>query len=101
MLRLAGSLKLGVVQASGLIRTLQTNTSPTRLARALAELGRIIKSVHLLNFFDDEGYRRRILVQLKRGEARHIWLGRYFTASAASCGRDTARARRISSARSG
>jgi TnpA family transposase len=72
LLRLAGSLKLGVVQASGLIRTLQTNNSPTRLARALAELGRIIKTVHLLNFFDDEAYRRRILIQLNRGEARHM-----------------------------
>ena len=29
LLRLAGSLKLGVVQASGLIRTLQTNNAPT------------------------------------------------------------------------
>ena len=61
-----------MVQASGLIRTLQTNNSPTRLARALAELGRIIKTVHLLNFFDDEAYRRRILIQLNRGEARHM-----------------------------
>ena len=72
LLRLAGSLKLGVAQASGLMRTLQTNNSPTRLARALAELGRIIKTVHLLNFFDDEDYRRRILVQLNRGESRHM-----------------------------
>jgi TnpA family transposase len=72
LLRLAGSLKLGVVQASGLIRTLQTNNSPTRLARALAELGRIIKTIHLLNYFDDEAYRRRILVQLNRGEGRHM-----------------------------
>ena len=61
-----------MVQASGLIRTLQTNNSPTRLARALAELGRIIKTVHLLNYFDDEAYRRRILVQLNRGEGRHM-----------------------------
>jgi TnpA family transposase len=71
LLRLAGSLKLGVVQASGLMRTLQTNSAPTQLARALAELGRIIKTIHLLNFFDDEAYRRRILVQLNRGEGRH------------------------------
>jgi TnpA family transposase len=61
-----------VVQASGLIRTLQTNNSPTRLARTLAELGRIIKTIHLLNYFDDEGYRRRILVQLNRGEGRQM-----------------------------
>jgi TnpA family transposase len=54
------------------MRRLQTNNSPTRLARALAELGRIVKTIHLLNFFDDENYRRRILVQLNRGEARHM-----------------------------
>jgi TnpA family transposase len=72
LLRLAGSLKLGVAQASGLMRMLQTNNSPTKLARALADLGRIIKTMHLLNFFDDEAYRRRILVQLNRGEARHM-----------------------------
>ena len=72
MLRLAGSLKLGVAQASGLMRMLQTTNSPTKLARALADLGRIIKTMHLLNYFDDEAYRRRILVQLNRGEARHM-----------------------------
>jgi TnpA family transposase len=72
LLRLAGSLKLGVAQASGLMRMLQTNNSPTKLARALADVGRIIKTMHLLKYFDDEAYRRRILVQLNRGEARHM-----------------------------
>jgi TnpA family transposase len=42
LLRLAGSLKLGVVHAAGLTRTLQANDRPTRLARALQELGRLI-----------------------------------------------------------
>ena len=42
LLRLAGSLKLGTVQASGLIRTLQTKDRPTRLARALEEVGRLV-----------------------------------------------------------
>ncbi|SMD12266.1 Tn3 family transposase [Rhizobium sp. RU36D] len=71
LLRLAGSLKLGVVHAAGLTRTLQTNDRPTRLARALQELGRLIKTLYLLRFIDDETYRRRILVQLNRGEGRH------------------------------
>ena len=35
LLRLAGSLKLGIVQAAGPIRTLQTKDRPTKLARAL------------------------------------------------------------------
>ena len=71
LLRLAGSLKLGTVQAAGLIRTLQTKDRPTKLARALEELGRLIKTLYLLRFIDDAAYRRRILVQLNRGEGRH------------------------------
>jgi hypothetical protein len=70
LLRLAGSLKLDTVQAAGLIRTLQTNDRHTRLARALEELGRLVKILYMLRFIDDEGYRRRILVQLNRGEGR-------------------------------
>lgn len=71
LLRLAGSLKLGVVRAGGLTRTLQTNDRPTKLARALREPGRLVKTLYLLRFIDDEGYRRRILTQLNRGEGRH------------------------------
>lgn len=71
LLRLAGSLKLGLVQAAGLMRTLQTNDRPTRLARALEELGRIIKTLYMLRYIDDAAYRRRILTQLNRGEGRH------------------------------
>ena len=71
LLRLAGSLKLGTVLASGLIRTLQTKDRPTKLARALEELGRLVKTLYLLRYIDDKAYRRRILVQLNRGEGRH------------------------------
>lgn len=71
LLRLAGSLKLGVVRAAGITRTLQTNDRPTKLARALQELGRLAKTLYMLRFIDDESYRRRILVQLNRGEGRH------------------------------
>lgn len=71
LLRLAGSLKLGTVQAAGLIRTLQTKDRPTKLARALEELGRLVKTLYQLRFIDEEAYRRRILVQLNRGEGRH------------------------------
>jgi len=53
------------------MRTLQTKDRPTRLARALEELGRIIKTLYLLAYIDDEAYRRRILTQLNRGEGRH------------------------------
>ncbi|GAA5534835.1 Tn3 family transposase [Deinococcus aluminii] len=68
LLRLAGSLKLGKVGALDVMRTLGRSAS---LGRALAELGRIEKTLYLLHYVDDEAYRRRILVQLNRGEGRH------------------------------
>ena len=34
-------------------------------------MGRLIKTLYLLRLIDDETYRRRILVQLNRGEGRH------------------------------
>ncbi len=33
-------------------------------------MGRITKTLYLLNYVDDEAYRRRILTQLNRGESR-------------------------------
>lgn len=71
MLRLAGSLKLGVVQALSIMRTLQIGDRPTKLAQAVAELGRIDKTIHCLTYIDDEAKRRRILTQLNHGEDRH------------------------------
>jgi len=71
MLRLAGSLKLGQVPASGIMRTLQVGDQPTRLAQAIAEYGRIDKTLHTLRYIDDEAKRRGTLIQLNRGEARH------------------------------
>jgi TnpA family transposase len=71
LLRLAGSLALGVYHIESLVRTLQRGDQPTRLARALIELGRIIKTLYLLAYIDDESYRRRILTQLNRGEGRN------------------------------
>jgi TnpA family transposase len=61
LLRLAGSLKLGLVQATSIMRTLQLGDRPTRLAQAVAELGRIDKTLHILTTMDDESKRRRTL----------------------------------------
>ncbi len=71
MLRIAGSLKLGTVQASELVRSLLKSERPSSLAQAIIDLGRINKTIYLLNYIDDEDYRRRILTQLNRGEGRH------------------------------
>lgn len=52
---------------------LQVKDNPTTLARALTELGRIIKSVHVLRYVDDAD-----LARLSPLIWRHInFLGRY------------------------
>lgn len=75
ILRLLASLKLGRVPAEGIMRTLQVADKPTRLAKAIAEIGRIDKTIHMLNYLHDESFRRQTLVQLNLGEGRHS-LGR-------------------------
>jgi TnpA family transposase len=71
LLRIAGSLATSTVTASDLMRTLHRGPRASTLAKALAELGRIIKTLYLLTYIDDEHYRRRILTQLNRHESRH------------------------------
>ncbi|MCC2458355.1 MULTISPECIES: Tn3 family transposase [Bacillus] len=71
MLRVAGSLSLNKVNATHLIQALQQNGKPTMLGRAIGEFGRIFKTRYLLLYLNDENYRRKILTQLNRGEARH------------------------------
>ena len=71
ILLVVGSLVQGTVRASELIRALQRGGRPSSLARAISEIGRISKTLHLLAYIDDEAYRRRILQQINRGEGRH------------------------------
>jgi TnpA family transposase len=71
VMRLIGSLKLGRVSAMNIMRTLQVDDSPTHLAQAIAEIGRIDKTIHTLNYIDDETRRRSTLQQLNLGEGRH------------------------------
>ena len=71
LLRVAGSLKLGTVSASEIMRTLHSGENPSILSRAIGELGKIVKTLYMLAYMDDEAYRRRILTQLNRGESRH------------------------------
>jgi TnpA family transposase len=60
LLRVAGSLKMGTVRASELIRSLQRGGRASTLGRAIGELGRIPKTLHLLNFIADQNYRRHM-----------------------------------------
>lgn len=71
LLRVAGTLKSGKVCASDFMRTLRSSSRQPALSKALSELGRLAKTLYLLNYIDDEAYRRRILIQLNRQEGRH------------------------------
>ena len=71
MLRVAASLKMGSISAPTLIKTLLRTEKPSSLAQAIINLGKINKTIYLLNYIDDEDYRRRILRQLNRTEGRH------------------------------
>jgi TnpA family transposase len=78
LLRVAGSLKLGWVTASLLIGKLQSYPRQNTLTQALQEYGKLIKTIFILRYLEDEGYRRRINAQLNKGEALHALRGFLF-----------------------
>ena len=51
--RLTASLEARTVTPSSILRTLQRSHNPSMLARAIGELGRVIKTLHILNYCDD------------------------------------------------
>ena len=69
--RLAASLEARTVTPSAILRSLQRGPNPSSLGRALAELGRVIKTLHVLNYCHDPIYRRAIHRLLGRGESRN------------------------------
>ena len=72
LLRVAGSLLQRHSTGSQLMRALRSHTRHlSNLARAIAQIGRAAKTIHLLDYCNDETLRRRILAQLNRGEGRH------------------------------
>ncbi len=71
MVRLAGSLMAHRVKASEVMRVTQADGRPTTLGRALADYGRIAKTLHLLAWVDDPAYRRAVGIRLNVGEGRH------------------------------
>jgi TnpA family transposase len=72
LLRVAGSLLQRQTTGSQLMLALRSHTRHlSTLARALAQVGRAAKTIHLLDYCTDETLRRPILAQLNRGESRH------------------------------
>ncbi len=79
ILRVAGSLLQRETTGSELMRALRSHTRHlATLGRAIAALGRVPKTIHLLDYCNDPIYRRAIIGQLNRGEGRHDLSRRVF-----------------------
>ncbi len=78
MLRIAGSIHTGAVRAYDIVRMLQRDGRPTPLGEATNAYGRIFKSMHMLDCFDDETYRRDIKGIRNLQEGRHALAQRVF-----------------------
>jgi TnpA family transposase len=71
IVRVVASLKNRNTKASLIVNRLSRATPSDRLAKAITQLGRLIKTIFIFQYLDDEDLRRRIQNQLNRGEARH------------------------------
>ena len=71
ILRLTASIKHGTVTASLIIRKLASYPRQNSLHTALREVGRIERSLFMLEWMRDPELRRRVQVGLNKGEARN------------------------------
>ncbi|MEF8031694.1 Tn3 family transposase, partial [Escherichia coli] len=71
VLRLATSIKQGTVTASLMMKKLASYPKQNGLAKALREIGRIERTLFMLDWFRDPGLRRRVQAGLNKGEARN------------------------------
>ena len=71
LLRLASSIRTGVVSAAVMLRRLGAYPRQNGLALALREVGRIERTLFTLDWLEDPGLRRQATVELNKGEARN------------------------------
>jgi len=71
----AGSIRHGTSPASVVMRKLAAYPRQNHVAQALAEVGKVEQTLHLIEWFHDETYRRRVEVRLDRHEGANA-LGR-------------------------
>ena len=71
MLRLVTSIRSGTVTASAMLRRLSAYPRQNGLALALRDVGRIERSIFMLDWLRDIDLRRRAQAGLNKGEARN------------------------------
>ena len=71
LVRVATSLRNRTAPAHVILERLAGSGPSDRLAKALTALGRLVKTIYLLRYLHDPQIRRRVQLQLNRGEVRH------------------------------
>jgi TnpA family transposase len=71
LVRVAASLRNRVVSAHVVLQRLANASPADRATKALTILGRIVKTIYILRYIHEENLRRRVQLELNRGEARH------------------------------
>jgi TnpA family transposase len=77
LVRIAASLKARTAPAHVVLQRPTAGGPDDRVAKALAALGRLVKTRNILRYLHDAPFRRLIQAQLNRGESRHAlarWL---------------------------
>jgi TnpA family transposase len=77
MVRVVVALKNRNAPPEVVVQRLASAGSADRLAKALTAYGRVIKTIYILRYIQEEDLRRGVQLQLNRGEHRHIlakWL---------------------------
>ena len=71
LVRIAASLRQRTAPAHVVVQRLAGSSPSDRVAKALTALGRVVKTIWILRYLHEEDLRRRVQLQLNRGESRH------------------------------
>lgn len=81
LIRIVISLKNHVAPAHLILQKLSSRGSTDRVAKAIMELGKLIKTIYILHYLSDDELRRKVQLQLNRGESRHYLARHIFFAN--------------------
>lgn len=79
------SIKAGTARASAMLRKLAGYSRQNPVARALREIGRVERTLFMLDWLDDADLRRRTNANLNKGEARNALAGPSSSTGLANC----------------
>lgn len=71
LLRLVSSVRQGTVTASLILKKLSSYPRQNSLSIALREIGRIERSLYMLKWIQDPEHRRKVQVELNKGESKN------------------------------